>query len=311
MKVSRTAHVDRLPYVAITPVRNEAKYATDTIASMVRQTLLPERWVIVDDGSTDGTGDLIDAAAREHPWITAVRRPDRGFRKSGGGVVEAFYDGYAALREERWEFIVKLDGDLTFEPGYFEACFAKFANDSRLGIGGGTILVRDNGHLRVDSPDDPPFHVRGATKIYRRACWEQISPLVRAPGWDTIDEVTANMHGWSTRTFSDVSLVQNRRTGSTDGEWRNWYKNGLANYITGYHPLFMLAKCVKRAFQPPPLAAAALFAGFCSGYMKRLPRVHDDKAIRYLRRQQLLRLMARPSIYANATETEPCASIEL
>ena len=147
---------------------------------------------------------------------SAVRRRCRG----------AFYDGYPAVREERWEFIVKLDGDLTFEPGYFEACLAQFANDARLGIGGGTILVRENGRLRVDSPDDPPFHVRGATKIYRRACWEQISPLVRAPGWDTIDEVTANMHGWSTRTFSDVTLVQQRGTGSADGEWRNCTKTG-------------------------------------------------------------------------------------
>jgi poly-beta-1,6-N-acetyl-D-glucosamine synthase len=266
---------------------------------MARQTLLPERWVIVDDGSTDGTGDLIDAAARDNSWITAVRRPDRGFRKSGGGVIEAFYDGYAAAHGAPWEFIVKLDGDLTFEPDYFETCFARFAADPRLGIGGGTILVRDDMRLKVDTPGDPPFHVRGATKIYRRACWEQISPLVRAPGWDTIDEVTANMYGWGTRTFPDVSLVQQRATGAADGEWRDWYKNGLANYITGYHPLFMLAKCAKRVFQSSPLAAAALCAGFGSGYVKGVPRVQNDMAIQYLRRQQLLRLMSRPSIYAD------------
>jgi poly-beta-1,6-N-acetyl-D-glucosamine synthase len=296
--------MDRVKYVVITPVRNEAKYAGATIASMVRQTLLPEQWVIVDDGSTDGTGDLIDAAARGNPWITAVRRPDRGFRRAGAGVVEAFYDGYAAVRGEHWEFIVKLDGDLTFEPNYFEACFAQFANDPRLGIGGGAILVPDKRGFKVDTPGAPPFHVRGATKIYRHACWNQISPLVRAPGWDTIDEVRANMYGWSTKTFSNVSLVQLRQTGSTDSEWRHWYKNGRANYITGYHPLFMLGKCLKRAFQRSPLAAAALCAGFCSGYVKRLPMVEDDKTIRYLRRQQLLRLLSRPSIYADATKTE-------
>jgi len=271
---------------------------------MVRQSLLPERWAIVDDGSTDGTGDVIAAAARENPWITAVRRPDRGFRKSGGGVVEAFYDGYAAVRAERWDLIVKLDGDLTFEPDYFKECVAAFADDPSLGIGGGTILVRENGHLKVDSPSDPPFHVRGATKIYRRACWEQISPLVCAPGWDTIDEVKANMSGWSTRTFSHVRLMQQRATGSTDGKWRNWYKNGLANYVTGYHPMFMLAKCMKRAAQGAPVAAAALSVGFCSGYVKRLPKVEDESVIRYLRRQQVLRLMSRPSIYAQATQAE-------
>jgi biofilm PGA synthesis N-glycosyltransferase PgaC len=286
-------------YVVITPVRNEEDYVSRTIDSVARQTLLPRQWVVVDDGSTDLTADILDAAARSCDWITVVRRPDRGFRKSGGGVVDAFYDGYAALHDSRWEFIVKLDGDLSFDPDYFEACFAHFADDPRLGIGGGTILVQDNGQLRVDTPGAPPFHIRGATKIYRRKCWDQISPLVRAPGWDTIDEVRANMHGWSTRTLHDVSLVQHRPTGSNDGDWRHWYKNGVANYITGYHPLFMLAKCVKRAFQRPHVAAAALCAGFCSGYLKRLPRVQDDNAVRYLRRQQLLRLMSRPSIYAD------------
>jgi glycosyltransferase involved in cell wall biosynthesis len=275
---------------------------------MASQTVLPQRWVIVDDGSTDKTGEILDAASRRCAWLTVVRRPDRGFRKSGGGVVEAFNDGYTMVRERDWDFIVKLDGDLSFAPDYFEKCFDKFATEPQLGIGGGTIYSIAAGDQHVDSPGDPPFHVRGATKIYRRACWERIAPLVRAPGWDTIDEVKANMHGWSTRTFADLGLVQHRSTGSSDGEWRNWYKNGVANYVTGYHPLFMLAKCVKRAFQRPPLAAAALAAGFCSGYAKRLPRVEDAAAVRYLRRQQVLRLMSRPSIYTHASTTGPAAS---
>jgi glycosyltransferase involved in cell wall biosynthesis len=287
-----------MKYVVITPVRDEAHYLPDTISAMVRQTVLPAQWIVVDDGSTDGTGELVEAAAREHSWMTSVRRNNRGYRKSGGGVVEAFYDGYAAVRDTGWDFIVKLDGDLAFDPTYFETCLRLFREDPQLGIGGGTVLVRHNGALEIDSPSDPYFHVRGATKIYRRACWEQIAPLVRAPGWDTIDEVKANMHGWGTRTFPDVSVVQHRATGAAAGEWRNWYKNGLANYVTGYHPLFMMAKCVKRAFHRPPLAAAALCAGFCSGYVKRLPTVDDERAIRYLRRQQVLRLMARPSIYS-------------
>jgi glycosyltransferase involved in cell wall biosynthesis len=290
-------------YVVITPVRNEAEYIGETINSMVRQTILPQRWVIVDDGSSDGTGHIIQAAADRHPWITTVQRPDRGFRKSGGGVVEAFYDGYAALQGLSWEFIVKLDGDLTFEPNYFEACFARFEADGRVGVGGGRVLVQSDGQLQLDWPG-PPFHVRGATKIYRRACWEQIAPLVQAPGWDTIDEVRANMHGWKTGTFSQLSLVQRRQTGSTESAWRSWYKNGRANYVTGYHPLFMLVKCLKRAVQGPAWAAPALCAGFCSGYFSRIDRVQDRRTIRYLRRQQLRRLFARPSIYSEAPDAQ-------
>jgi hypothetical protein len=230
--------------------------------------------------------------------MNAVSRPDRGFRKSGGGVVEAFYDGYAGLTTTDWDFIVKLDGDLSFAPDYFARCLARFHADARLGIGGGAIHVERAGQLEVDAPGDPPFHVRGATKIYRRACWERVHPLVPGPGWDTVDEVRANMYGWVTRTFRDIPLTQHRPTGAVDGAWANWYKNGLANYITGYHPAFMLAKCAKRSLGWPPLmAATALWAGFCSGYFTRQTHVADATTTRYLRREQVRFLTGRSSIY--------------
>jgi len=285
-------------YVVITPVRDEADHINKTIDSMARQTVPPRKWIIVNDGSTDRTPQIIDSASREYPWIHVIHRSNRGFRKSGGGVVEAFYEGYSAIGPLSWTFLVKLDGDMSFDNDYFEECFERFAHDPRLGIGGGTILTLEHGQLKNDSPSDPPFHVRGATKIYRRKCWEQISPLVVAPGWDTIDEVRANMHGWGTRTFPDIELIQHKATGYADGSWRNWYKNGLANYIAGYHPLFMLAKCFKRALKKPFfVASTALWMGFCVGYVKQVPRVADKETIRYLRGQQVRRLLLRPSIY--------------
>jgi len=287
-----------MKYVVITPVRNEADYVGATIEAMVHQTVLPSQWVVVDDGSTDGTPAILAAAAERYSWITVVRRGDRGFRKSGGGVVEAFDEGRAAVRTDDWEFLVKLDGDLTFEPDYFERCFRHFAADPALGIAGGVVHNREGGAWKIDSPGDPAFHVRGATKIYRRECWRAIAPLEARPGWDTIDEVRANMHGWTRRSLPDVSLFQQRPTGSVDGSWRNWVKNGVANYVTGYHPLFMLGKCVKRIWGNPPLVpAVALWWGFCSGYIKRMPRMDDRDAIRYLRRQQVRRLLLQYSIY--------------
>lgn len=285
-------------YVIITPVRNEADFVPTTIESVAAQTLLPRRWVIVDDGSTDGTGQILAAASSRYPWLTVVPRSDRGFRKPGGGVVEAFYDGYPALDGVDWDFIVKLDGDLSFEPDYFEKCFAHFKDDPELGIAGGTIYVFENGRLKVDCPDDPPFHVRGATRIYRRACWEKVHPLVPAPGWDTVDEVRANMCGWHTRTFPDVQLIQQRETGGADGLWRTWFKNGLAGYVIGYHPGFVLARCVKYLWaKPRVLASAAMLAGFCAGILKRQPHIAEQSVVRYLRRQQLRYLLLRPGIY--------------
>jgi len=285
-------------YVVITPVRNEARRIGKTIDSMVCQTMLPQAWIIVDDGSTDETAAMIDAASSKHPWIRAVHRPDRGARKPGGGVVEAFYDGYPLLADIAWDFLVKLDGDLSFYPDYFEQCFRRFDADPQLGIGGGTVCVEEGGQEKVESAGDPPFHVRGATKIYRKGCWDDISPLIQAPGWDTIDEVKANMKGWTTRTLSDLRLMQHKGTGSADGSWFNWFKNGRGCYVSGYDPFFMFAKCAKRMFSTPPVVpAVALGAGFCSGYLRKVPQLQDTEVIQYLRRQQRRRLLGQSSIY--------------
>jgi poly-beta-1,6-N-acetyl-D-glucosamine synthase len=285
-------------YIIITPVRDEVQYIEQTITSIVSQTKLPSLWIVVDDGSTDGTSKLLDNLTLSTNWIKVIHRNNRGFRAAGGGVVQAFYEGYSLIDRQDWDFIVKLDADLSFDTDYFEQCFKIFDSEPMLGIGGGTICQLENGQLKVDSIGDPPFHVRGATKIYRRSCWEKISPLVKAAGWDTIDEVKANLHGWNTRTFNNLKLTQHKPTGGADGNWRNWFKNGRANYITGYHPLFMLAKCVKRAWKKPIfIESIALMAGFCSGYLKRIPQVSDADAINYLRQQQLKRLLFRPSIY--------------
>jgi poly-beta-1,6-N-acetyl-D-glucosamine synthase len=288
-----------LSYVIITPVRNEGERIQKTIDSVVKQTVRPSKWVLVDDGSTDKTGPLVDAAASDHPWIRVIHRADRGCRKPGGGVIEAFYDGYTLLERDPWDFLVKLDGDLEFAAEYFENCLTRFAADKELGIGGGSIYGELNGAMVEDSPGDPPFHVRGATKIYRRVCWEAIRGLLRSPGWDTLDEVKANMLGWKTRSFKDLRVVQLKPTGSADGSWQNWVKNGRANYITGYHPLFMVLKCLKRTFQRPyGLAGAGLLSGFLGGYIRGLPQVPDGALIKYLRRQQMNRLMGKQSLWA-------------
>lgn len=287
-----------LKYIIITPVRDEAPYIGKTLESVLHQTILPSQWLIVDDGSSDGTSEILDTSMAQTSWIKVIHRGNRGFRAAGGGVMEAFYAGYSVLNDEDWDFIVKLDGDLSFPPDYFEQCFKIFEEEAELGIGGGTICQLENDQLRVDSAGDPPFHVRGATKIYRRACWEKINPLVKASGWDTIDEVKANFHGWTTRTFANLKLIQHKPTGGADGFWRDRFKNGRANYITGYHPVFMLAKCVKRAIRKPLfLESLALLAGFVSGYLKRIPQMPDDEAIRYLRKQQIRYLLRQPGIY--------------
>ncbi len=285
-------------YIIIVPARNEEANLRGTIASVVAQTVQPHRWIIVNDGSTDQTGKIAEEAARIHPWISVVQRPDRGFRRNGGGVMDTFYDGFKLIESEQWDYLVKLDGDLTFAPDYFEKCLERFERDPSLGIGGGTICIETASGVEVESKGDPPFHVRGATKIYRRACWDAIGGLLREAGWDTLDEVKANMLGWHTFTFEELRLIHHRHTGGADGSGKNWVKNGRANYVVGYHPLFMLAKCLKRLVAKPyGIASVGLLIGFLSGYFKRLPQVNDRALIRYLRQQQMRKLLNQESLW--------------
>lgn len=288
-----------MKYVVVSPVRNEEKFLAGTIRSMASQRVLPVEWIIVDDGSTDQTFAIAENASREYPWIKVRRRADRGFRQAGGGVIEAFYDGFDSATVKDWSFVVKFDGDLSFEPDYFEKCLGEFKSDPKLGIGGGTVCNDRGGVIDVESKVDPLFHVRGATKIYRRECWDQINGLIRAPGWDTLDEVKANMLGWTTRTFKGIRILHHRPTGAAYGHFKDFMKNGLANYNVGYHPVFMFLKCCQRAFNRPYLLqASGLWLGYIRGYLKRMPRIAEPAVIEYFQKQQLNRLMGRKSLWS-------------
>lgn len=286
---------EALIYAIVSPVRDEEAFLERTIESVLAQTVRPAQWVLVNDGSTDGTATIVDRYVSEHDWIQAVHRKNRGFRSAGSGVMEAFEDGLSVLTCG-WNYLVKLDGDMSFEPDYFERCLAKFDADERLGIGGGVIYNKLAGGLQLER--HPRFHVRGATKIYRRECWEAIGGLKSVPGWDTLDEVKANMLGWKTSSFPDVSLVQLRFTGDGSGQWSTWNKNGRASYICGYHPLFLLAKAMRRAFHKPYLLASiGVLSGYFRSYLDGTARIDDDALIGYLRGQQMRLLTGRQSIW--------------
>jgi glycosyltransferase involved in cell wall biosynthesis len=285
-----------MSYVIVTAVRDEEKHVRSVLESVRTQTVPPREWIIVDDGSRDNTGAILDQYAEQISWMRIIHRSDRGYRKSGAGVVEAFYDGYRSLRTTDWDFVVKLDGDLTLQPDYFEKCLAHFRRDSQIGIGGGDIY--HNTGMQLKREINPQFHVRGATKMYRRACWQAIGGLWSAPGWDTIDEVKANMLGWRTCTFPELHVLHHRFTGTGDGLLRDRIKHGMACYVSRYHPLFLISSCVRRLLQRPRLAGSlAILYGFLKGYVTRAPRVKDRSYTAYIRAQQLKRLCGMPTIW--------------
>jgi len=210
--------------------------------------------------------------------------------------MEAFYDGYNTLECKDWDYIVKLDGDLSFAPEYFEKCFEHFRRDPELGIGGGEIHHKIAGQMKLE--ENPRFHVRGATKIYRRACWDAIGGLWPAAGWDTIDEVKANMFGWKTYAFPDLHLFHHRFTGSEEGLWRDRVKHGVACYVSGYHPLYVVASCLRRLTQKPyVIGSLGIMYGFLKAHITRLPRLEDRSYLAYIRDQQLRRLCGMQTIW--------------
>ncbi|MEZ5245291.1 MAG: glycosyltransferase family A protein [Acidimicrobiales bacterium] len=283
-------------YVVVSPARDEAEYLPYTMRSMVAQTWRPAKWVIVNDGSTDGTGEIAREFAADHDWIEVIDRRDRGSRRPGGGVVEAFSEGFALMDGIDWEFAVKLDSDLDLPEDYFERCLQRMIDEPELGIAGGMIENDIDGKLVLE--EHPMFHVRGATKIYRRSCWDAIGGIHAVKGWDTLDELKAALNGYTTRSFRDIILIQRRFTGDGQGQWPNWQKNGEAAYVCGYHPAFVLAKAVRRCFiRPWVIAGAGLVVGYCKAVINRRERVDDPELLAYVREQQWRRLTGRSSAW--------------
>jgi biofilm PGA synthesis N-glycosyltransferase PgaC len=282
-------------YIVITPARDEAENISDTIISMKRQTILPSAWYIVDDGSSDATASIVQDAVADAPWIHLISREDRGYRVSGADV-QSFFVAYEQIADSEWDYVVKLDADVRFADDYFSSCLRAFELDETLGIAGGTIYNLD-GDERIPEKH-PAFHVRGATKIYRRACWEDIGGLAITPAWDTIDEVSANMHGWTTRTLPDVPIDHLRPTGDGFGQWTYWVKNGRAAYLVGYHPLFLLARAILRVTRPPYLVGTVgLIWGYFRSVVSRQPRDVGDDLARYVHEQQWNRLTGRETVW--------------
>jgi glycosyltransferase involved in cell wall biosynthesis len=276
-------------YVIITPARDEEKHLEETIRSVIAQTVRPAQWVIVDDGSTDGTAAILDRYAAQFPWISVLHRRDRGFCDEYVGTIETVMAGYRSLSATNWDFLGFLDADIELEPDYFQRCFREFIKDPRLGIGGGVLCELRGGVPKVQPA--PADHVRGATKIYRRACWEGIG-LTPIPGYDTYDEIKAHYLGWHTHSFPNIQARHLRPPGASWGSWRDAVKNGHMDYFLGYHPLFMLLKCLRRVVvRPYVLGSVGHLWGYSRGYLERRPQVADRAAIAYLRKQQLRRLL--------------------
>ena len=276
-------------YAVISPVKDEAAFIEPTLCSMIAQTHRPAVWIIVNDGSQDATASIVEKYAQEHPWIRLVnRQAPAGIRKRGQGVVEAFYAGFNMLVEP-YDFIVKLDGDVTFGPDYFEALFHEFVADPQLCIAGGGLYEKPDGTTwTLYTTKD---HVRGCTKVYRRVCFEAIGGLVPSMGWDGIDEWIALAKGWTVRSLLELKIYHCRLTGAATGFIKSAIEQGRGAYRMGYHPLFMLARGVRRMTDRPYLiGGAAKIGGYFTAWRRKQELLADPSVVRYIRQWQMKKL---------------------
>jgi len=264
--------------VIISPVRDEEAYIASTIRSLLNQTVKPAEWVVVDDGSSDRTADIVNEAARDASWIHLVSKPDRGERAVGPGVVEAFYYGYDRILAKEYDFICKMDGDIEFGPKYFETLLGFFDQDPYLGSASGKPFIqKPDGSLVEERHNDEM--VAGMMNFYRKKCFEDIGGFVRQVHWDGIAFHRARMTGWRTRSIRhpDLNFIHERLMGSSHkGIATGRLRWGRGQYFMGTHPLFIFMIAVYRAFEKPYLTGGLLIAaGYFKAMLEGMQRYED------------------------------------
>lgn len=285
-------HTKTLPtYVLITPARNEARFIELTLKSVTNQTVLPRKWVIVSDGSTDGTDDIVKKYMARHRWIELVRMPERAERHFAGKVY-AFNAGYAKVRDTDSDSIVSLDADISFEDDYFAFLLEKLSADEALGLVG--TPFRELSGEKYDYRFVSPEHVSGACQMFRRECFEAVGGYIPVKGGsiDHIAVITARMKGWKTRTFTGKTCLHHRTMG-TAGETllQSRFKLGIKDYSIGNHPMWEVFRAARQMVVPPVLTGGlALAAGYLWGVVRQVPRPVSPELVAFHRREQMQRL---------------------
>jgi biofilm PGA synthesis N-glycosyltransferase PgaC len=278
-------------YVVITPARNEAEFIGLTLQSMVTQSALPVRWVIVSDGSTDGTDDIVRKYADEYPWIELLRMPERTERHFAGKV-GAFNAGYARVRDMDYDAIASLDGDISMDSEYFAFLLGKLAEDTTFGLVGtpfeeGSDQVYDYRFVNIE-------HVSGACQLFRRACFEAIGGYVpvRGGGIDYIAVIAARMKGWKTRTFPEKVCHHHRIMGTAQqGIFKAKMKLGAKDYALGNHPLWELFRSTYQMSKHPiVIGGLAILAGYVGAWLRRAEKSVSGDMQAFIRNEQMQRL---------------------
>lgn len=280
-----------LKYALITPARNEAKLIELTLKSVVAQTVLPVKWVIVSDGSTDGTDEIVSRYAADHPWIELLRMPERRERHFAGKVY-AFRAGYERLSGVDYEAIGSLDADISFDENYFSFLLEKLAGDSRLGLVG--TPFQEGESQAYDYRFTSIEHVSGACQLFRRECFEDVGGYtpIKGGGIDLVAVVTARMKGWQTRTFTEKVCMHHRKMNSAMNKGLQLkFRWGQSDYRLGSHPGWQAFRCVYQMTNRPYIVGGLLtLSGYFWSMITRKPKAVTPEFARFRGQEQMARM---------------------
>lgn len=288
---SQSTH--NLSYVLLTAAYNEEHYIEQTIRSVVAQVLRPEMWVIVSDGSTDRTDEIVRQYAMRHPFIRLVRREKDGSREFASKVF-ALRAGSQMLTPDSIQFIGHLDADLWLDPCYFRNLLAKFGEDPELGVAGGWCFEKASNESWQPRPGNCTWSVPGAIQMFRGECYKDIGELlpIEYGGEDWYAEIRARMCGWRVRSFPELEAHHLRASGTRASLLRYCYRAGFMDFALGSHPLFEVAKVAKMSTTPPYLLNALLrMLGFFVAHVSGR-RMVSRACVEFLQQEQLGRLWA-------------------
>jgi biofilm PGA synthesis N-glycosyltransferase PgaC len=283
-----------LKYVLITPARDEARFIRKTLDAMVLQTVVPLKWVIVSDGSTDGTDEVVKEFTAKHAWIELLRMPERKERHFGGKVM-AFNAGFERVKQFDYDVIGNLDGDSTFDPDYIEYLLEKFTENPKLGVAGTNYIedAWDKG-LKHDYRFSNIEDVTGQCQLFRRKCFEDIGGYKanKHGGIDLIATISARMHGWETRVFTDKLLFHNRQQGTADiNKFMVEYSNGRKDYLFGSDAFWEVCRAAYRLVKKPVILGGCLvFIGYFWAMITRAKRTATPEIIKFRKQEQRRRL---------------------
>jgi glycosyltransferase involved in cell wall biosynthesis len=270
----------------ITPARDEATHLETAIRAVMAQTRPPDRWLIVDDGSTDATPRILERFAAELPFLDVLWTPARSGRAETDGLAiaaeaRAFNAALTTVDTADFTHIGKLDADIELPPDYFEGLLERFAADSELGIAGGTLLERSGGDWQPTKI--PTYHVRGAVKLYSRECFMAIGGIEERLGWDTIDETYARMRGYATRSLPELAARHHRPVATRGGTLRGRARHGQCAYVLRYGAWWVALRSLKVACSRPyGFSGVAFLYGYLRSALRRDDRVEDEGYRRFV-----------------------------